>query len=298
MVNGFLLTPDGEDVWPFYYTTYHSDFDLPDTYNEAVLDFNLRFYGSLAMAFDQTPALDLDFRAQYDRIGGAVDEDICRDAGADYDAFRTALDAMGTAAEEAHGRVSDLNENYARLLASDDSPEPRKEFWSRGRQITAAQLEAFRVAQEKFLRLSLESPIVGPEFFQENISLLTASVEELKAGNVDFVIDELLWQVNGVEEWYNYYFSRKTIDYLNNQVHGPENADNQFWGTGMRLPAVSLYDVTQSLMAAYGTEGVSFGDEIAVMEREIAHQKAELKSYLAKLTRDVQEFTGLLDQIR
>jgi len=298
MVNGFLLTPDGEDVWPFYYTTYHTNFDLPDTYNEAVLDFNLRFYGSLAMAFDQTPALELDFQAQYERISDAVDEELCRDAGADYDAFLIALEGMGAAAGKAHARVSALNEEYARMLAYDDSPEARESFWARGQKITAAQLEAFRVAQEKFLRLSLESPIVGPEFFQENISLLTASVEELKNGNVDYVIDELLWQVNGIEEWYNYYFSRETIDYLNNQVHGPENAGNQFWGTGMRLPAVSLYDVTQSLMEAYGSEGVSFADEIAVMEGEIASQKAELKSYLAGLTRDLREFTGFLEEIR
>ena len=60
-VNGFLLQKDMETVFPFYLDIYHSQYDTPDTYNEAVMDFNIRYYGALAMYIDQTPALYLGF---------------------------------------------------------------------------------------------------------------------------------------------------------------------------------------------------------------------------------------------
>ena len=40
-VNGFLLQKDMETVFPFYLDIYHSQYDTPDTYNEAVMDFNI-----------------------------------------------------------------------------------------------------------------------------------------------------------------------------------------------------------------------------------------------------------------
>lgn len=85
-VNGFLLQKDMETVFPFYVDIYHSQYDTPDTYNEAVMDFNLKYYGALAMYIDQTPALYLDFTAQYDRILASMDEDLMAEAGVDVEA--------------------------------------------------------------------------------------------------------------------------------------------------------------------------------------------------------------------
>lgn len=63
-VNGFLLQKDMEHVHPFYIDYYHTQYDTPDTYNDAVMAFNLRYYGALAIYIDQMPALQLDFTAQ------------------------------------------------------------------------------------------------------------------------------------------------------------------------------------------------------------------------------------------
>lgn len=290
MVNGFLLTPDGEDVFDFYYTTYHSQFDIPETYNQAVLQFNLDFYGSLAMAIDQTPALKMDFRNQYTRIGEAVDQTLCREAGADWDSFEEALTALGEAADGAYAVVDDLNCRYSDLVGQGAEPSEYEPFRQRGRELNGVLLKTFKKMQDSFLLLSLETPIVGPEYYQENITLLRESIDELEQGNVDYVVDELLWQVNGVEEWYNYYFSPETIEHMKSQTAG----DNLFWGTGKLLSGVELYDVTQSLMAAYGVGGLSFGKEIAVMEAEIRNQQELLKNHLSKMTKDLREITELL----
>ena len=56
-VNGFLLQKDMENVFPFYVDIYHSQYDTPDTYNEAVMDFNIRYYGALAISTRPPPCI-------------------------------------------------------------------------------------------------------------------------------------------------------------------------------------------------------------------------------------------------
>ena len=82
-VNGFLLQKDMETVFPFYIDYYHTQYDTPDTYNEAVMRFNIAYYGALAMYIDQMPAADLDFTAQTARLTAAMDKDVMAQAGAD-----------------------------------------------------------------------------------------------------------------------------------------------------------------------------------------------------------------------
>lgn len=120
-VNGFLLQKDMENVFPFYVDIYHSQYDTPDTYDEAVMDFNIRYYGALAMYLDQTPALYLDFSAQYDRILASMDEKAMAAAGVDAAAFHTALEKLNTAAQAMTGRVEALNWDYLKAREDGDS---------------------------------------------------------------------------------------------------------------------------------------------------------------------------------
>ena len=99
-VNGFLLKDDMSTVFDFYVDVYHSQYDTPDTYNEAVMDFNIKYYGALAICIDTMPALYLDFTAQAERIEASIDEEIMSAAGVDMDAYRAALEALRAAAEE------------------------------------------------------------------------------------------------------------------------------------------------------------------------------------------------------
>ena len=50
--------------------------DTPELYDADVMDFNLKYYGALALYIDQTPALYLDFTEQYDRVMGCIDDEI------------------------------------------------------------------------------------------------------------------------------------------------------------------------------------------------------------------------------
>ena len=108
-VNGFLLQKDMEHVHPFYIDYYHTQYDTPDTYNDAVMAFNLRYYGALAIYIDQMPALQLDFTAQYTRLKDALDADIFAQSGADAALYRSVVESLLPPAQALKTRIDTLN---------------------------------------------------------------------------------------------------------------------------------------------------------------------------------------------
>ena len=270
-VNGFLLQKDMENVFPFYVDIYHSQYDTPDTYNEAVMDFNIRYYGALAMYIDQTPALYLDFTAQYDRILASIDEEAMAAAGVDMAAFHTALEELNTAAQAMTERVKALNRDYLKAREDGDSAAMEK-LWAEGKELTAQNLQAFEFAQKNLLGLMYERPIVPHEAPQENIQLCQDIIACLEQGDVVTVVDELAWTVNNVLEYYAMYFSPEVIAIQDDMHWGEGNQDNLYWGTGINFTKADVDAATRSLYQRYDEQGGDF----SVMKRTKIHIAAEL----------------------
>lgn len=275
-VNGFLLQKDMENVFPFYVDIYHSQYDTPDTYNEAVMDFNIRYYGALAMYIDQTPALYLDFTAQYDRILASIDEEAMAAAGVDMAAFHTALEELNTAAQAMTERVKALNRDYLKAREDGDSAAMEK-LWAEGKELTAQNLQAFEFAQKNLLGLMYERPIVPHEAPQENIQLCQDIIACLEQGDVVTVVDELAWTVNNVLEYYAMYFSPEVIAIQDDMHWGEGNQDNLYWGTGINFTKADVDAATRSLYQRYDEQGGDFSQEIAVYEAAIQAQTELLK---------------------
>ena len=293
MINGFLITPDGEDVYNFYYTTYHSQFDAPDTYNENVLDFNLRFYGSMAIALDQTPGLELNFVHQADRIMDSVDENAFALAGIDTASMDTAIDAFGETAHNTYNQMKQLNELYDQLKENDADEELLAKIWDSSVAANEINLKVFKMMQDNFLMLGgadCETPVVGHEQYQNNITALDESILKLQEGDVNYVVDELLWQVD--DEWYAYSFSKEVFDHVVSQT---ERHDNLFWATGKLLEGVDLYDTTQSLMNKYDMDGEDFVEEISALQSALDSQK----SFMAAIVEDeIEALNTMAEELR
>ena len=285
-VNGFLLQKDMETVFPFYVDIYHSQYDNPDTYNEAVMNFNIRYYGALAMYIDQTPALYLDFTAQYDRILAAMDEELMAEAGVDVPAFQAALEALKTAAGEMTARVEAVNTAYREAQAQNDT-EAMADLRAQGKALTDQNLEAFAYAQKHLLGLMYERPIVPHEAPQENIRLCRDIIACLETGDVATAVDEYSWTVNNVLEWYAMYFSPEVIAIQDDMLWGEDNQDNLYWGTGIGFTKADVDAATRSLFVRYEEAGGDFSQEIAVYEAAIQAQTEILK------TLGTQEITAM-----
>lgn len=292
-VNGFLLQKDMETVFPFYVDIYHSQYDTPDTYNDAVMDFNLKYYGALAMYIDQTPALYLDFTAQYDRILASMDEELMAEAGVDVEAYKAALEGLNTAAQTMADQVKQVNDDYAAARAEGDTAA-MAELWAKGRELTAKNLAAFQFAQKNLLGLMYERPIVPHEAPQENIQLCRDIIACLETGDVATAVDEYAWTVNNVLEWYAMYFSPEVIAIQDDMLWGEDNQDNLYWGTDIGFTKADVDAATRSLFVRYEETGGDFTQEIAVYEAAIQAQTQILADLGAKETQAMIDLSTLL----
>ena len=292
-VNGFLLQEDMETVFPFYENIYHSQYDNPDTYNEAVMNFNIQYYGALAMYVDQTPALYLDFTSQYDRVLEAMDEELMAEAGVDVSAFRAALEALNTAAQAMKEQVEIVDSGYRQAREENDA-ETMAALWNQGRQLTDQNLEAFRYAQKHLLGLMYERPIVPHEAPQENIQLCREIIACLETGDVAAAVDEYAWTVNNVLEWYAMYFSPEVIAVQDDMLWGEGNQDNLYWGTDIGFTKADVDAATRSLFVRYDEEGGDFREEIAVYEAAVEAQMEILRELGDQETAAMTELAALL----
>lgn len=292
-VNGFLLQKDMETVFPFYVDIYHSQYDTPDTYNAAVMDFNLKYYGALAMYIDQTPALYLDFTAQYDRLLASMDEELMAYAGVDVEAYKAALEGLNTAAQTMADQVKQVNDDYAAAVAEGDTAA-MAELWAQGRELTAKNLTAFQFAQKNLLGLMYERPIVPHEAPQENIQLCQDIIACLETGDVATAVDEYAWTVNNVLEWYAMYFSPEVIAIQDDMLWGEDNQDNLYWGTDIGFTKADVDAATRSLFVRYEEVGGDFSDEIAVYEAAIQAQTQILADMGAQEIKAMTDLSALL----
>lgn len=292
-VNGFLLQKDMETVFPFYEKIYHSQYDTPDTYNEAVMSFNLKYYGALAMYIDQTPALYLDFTAQYDRISESVNEEAMTAAGVDVAAFKSALESLNTAAKAMKDRVVSVNTEYAKARENNDA-DKMKELSAEGKALTKQNLAAFEYAQKNLLGLMYERPIVPHEAPQENIQLCQDIIACLEKGEVATAVDEYAWTVNNVLEWYAMYFSPEVIATQDDMLWGEGNLDNLYWGTDIGFTKADVDAATRSIFARYDEAGGDFSKEISVYEAAIKAQTEILQKLAAQETTAMSTLADML----
>ena len=292
-VNGFLLTDDAADVFDFYYNYYHSQDDAKAIYNEKVMDFNIKYYGALAQYIDQMPALYLDYTAQVDRLSAAVNDEIMTSAGADVDGYKKALDGLKTAAAAMTSKVEQVNNDYVKAKIDGDQAAADK-LWQEGKALTKQNLAAFGYAQDQFLGLMYEKPIVFHEAAQENIDLINQTVAELEGGNVQKAADDYAWQINNVLEWYSMYFSPEVIAMQNDMFWGKDNQDNLYWGTGRNFVPADVEAATRGLIEKYDTEGADLSKEIAIYNTAKAAQEKVLVQDVDKEVKGIQQLTKML----
>lgn len=293
-VNGFLLQEDMETVFPFYIERYHSQFDDPSTYDKDVMDFNIKFYGSLVSYIDKTPALYLDYTSQYDRLLAALNEELCTAAGGDVAAYKAALSELKTAASTAKQKIVDLNKEYNAAVIAGDTAKADS-LKADAKALNTKNLKAFKYAQDEFLGLMYEAPIVPHEAPQTNIDLMQKIITSLKSGDVVTAADEYAWQVNNVLEWYSMYFSPEVIDQQNDMFWSKDNQDNLFWGTDRNFTPANVEAATRALMEKYEVVGGDFTAEIAIYEKAIKDQQAILKNQITEETAAIIKLADMLE---
>jgi len=301
VINGFLFTADYEDVFPFYYETYHTNFDTKkDTYNEDVYRFNLEYYGTMGIEVDKNPALQLDYNNQVERLKEAMDTELADGVGVKYDEYLAAIDDYEAAVAGLNDKIKDINDRYDEALKADSADlDELSSIRDEGRALNKENLKIFRATQDGLLGLQYEEPMVPHESPQYNIELIDGAVGAMQDGDVESALDDYAIAINGWNAAYNVYFSKEVTDQFYDMFYSKENADNLYWGTDREFPWANVDDAVRSMakIAAEGKKSPDLSNEI----KEFNNAKDELIPIYQKRVDDetacIVDLTGMIGSI-
>ncbi|NPV87097.1 MAG: M28 family peptidase [Anaerolineae bacterium] len=264
---------------------YHSQYDLPDIYDETAMDWHIKMYGELVIDLDQSPALALNPADHSAHLLSTLNADAYQLAGVDIKPLEEQIGRVEKLGKEKYEQLAQLNQAYADLIKARSEGKAvdaalLNEIRAAGSAATAAMLKAFRTTEDGLVRLTwIEVPIYPHEQPQSNILALDAALTKLKAGNAQGALDEDLWTIE--DEWYSMNFSREVID-QNMALVLQQSEERTTWGTGRIVGYVDLYDTLWSLKAKAADPKADLSAEIAELE---AVQKSQF-DLLAKTTAD------------
>lgn len=263
----------------FMTTHYHSQYDSDAYYNEAAYRFHHELYGLLLMHLDRQSVAPLNFAEVFEQASASLDVLMCQKSGSRVTALLNLLGQTEEVAEEVYDRIYDINE------AGVDSEQCR--------EAENILLKVFKMAQEKYVRLTWEDAVVFPqEAAQNNLRYLKKAIRALKRKIPDAeAAFEALYEIDN--NAYAFQFSKQVYERFTDYVLD-QNSDRLQWGRGRIVHHENLYDLVAQLMDKYHQGATDFANEIAELEKVAKRQKAYLRDDIEYMLQSTEKMLLLL----
>ena len=263
----------------FMTTHYHSQYDSDAYYNEAAYRFHHELYGLLLMHLDRQSVAPLNFAEVFEQASASLDVLMCQKSGSRVTALLNLLGQTEEVAEEVYDRIYDINE------AGVDSEQCR--------EAENILLKVFKMAQDKYVRLTWEDAVVFPqEAAQNNLRYLKKAIRVLKRKIPDAeAAFEALYEIDN--NAYAFQFSKQVYERFTDYVLD-QNSDRLQWGRGRIVHHENLYDLVAQLMDKYHQGATDFANEIAELEKVAKRQKAYLRDDIEYMLQSTEKMLLLL----
>ena len=263
----------------FMTTHYHSQYDSDAYYNEAAYRFHHELYGLLLMHLDRQSVAPLNFAEVFEQASASLDVLMCQKSGSRVTALLNLLGQTEEVAEEVYDRIYDINE------AGVDSEQCR--------EAENILLKVFKMAQDKYVRLTWEDAVVFPqEAAQNNLRYLKKAIRALKRKIPDAeAAFEALYEIDN--NAYAFQFSKQVYERFTDYVLD-QNSNRLQWGRGRIVHHENLYDLVASLMDKYHQGAMDFANEIAELERVVERQKDYLRDDIEYMLQSTEKMLLLL----
>ena len=263
----------------FMTTHYHSQYDSDAYYNEAAYRFHHELYGLLLMHLDSQSVAPLNFAEVFEQASASLDVLMCQKSGSRVTALLNLLGQTEEVAEEVYDRIYDINE------AGVDSEQCR--------EAENILLKVFKMAQDKYVRLTWEDAVVFPqEAAQNNLRYLKKAIRALKRKTPDAeAAFEALYEIDN--NAYAFQFSKQVYEQFTDYVLD-QNSDRLQWGRGRIVHHENLYDLVAQLMDKYHQGATDFANEIAEIEKVAKRQKAYLRDDIEYMLQSTEKMLLLL----
>lgn len=263
----------------FMTTHYHSQYDSDAYYNEAAYRFHHELYGLLLMHLDRQSVAPLNFAEVFEQASASLDVLMCQKSGSRVTALLNLLGQTEEVVEEVYDRIYDINE------AGVDSEQCR--------EAENILLKVFKMAQDKYVRLTWEDAVVFPqEAAQNNLRYLKKAIRALKRKIPDAeAAFEALYEIDN--NAYAFQFSKQVYERFTDYVLD-QNSDRLQWGRGRIVHHENLYDLVAQLMDKYHQGATDFANEIAELEKVAKRQKAYLRDDIEYMLQSTEKMLLLL----
>ena len=263
----------------FMTTHYHSQYDSDAYYNEAAYRFHHELYGLLLMHLDSQSVAPLNFAEVFEQASASLDVLMCQKSGSRVTALLNLLGQTEEVAEEVYDRIYDINE------AGVDSEQCR--------EAENILLKVFKMAQDKYVRLTWEDAVVFPqEAAQNNLRYLKKAIRALKRKIPDAeAAFEALYEIDN--NAYAFQFSKRVYERFTYYVLD-QNSDSLQWGRGRIVHHENIYDLVAQLMDKYHQGATDFSDEIVELEKVAKRQKAYLRDDIEYMLQSTEKMLLLL----
>lgn len=263
----------------FMTTHYHSQYDSDAYYNEAAYRFHHELYGLLLMHLDRQSVAPLNFAEVFEQASASLDVLMCQKSGSRVTALLNLLGQTEEVAEEVYDRIYDINE------AGVDSEQCR--------EAENILLKVFKMAQDKYVRLTWEDAVVFPqEAAQNNLRYLKKAIRALNRKTPDAeAAFEALYEIDN--NAYAFQFSKQVYERFTDYVLD-QNSDRLQWGRGRIVHHENLYDLVAQLMDKYHQGATDFSDEIVELEKVAKRQKAYLRDDIEYMLQSTEKMLLLL----
>lgn len=263
----------------FMTTHYHSQYDSDAYYNEAAYRFHHELYGLLLIHLDRQSVAPLNFAEVFEQASASLDVLMCQKSGSRVTALLNLLGQTEEVAEEVYDRIYDINE------AGVDSEQCR--------EAENILLKIFKMAQDKYVRLTWEDAVVFPqEAAQNNLRYLKKAIRALKRKIPDAeAAFEALYEIDN--NAYAFQFSKQVYERFTDYVLD-QNSDRLQWGRGRIVHHENLYDLVAQLMDKYHQGATDFANEIAELEKVAKRQKAYLRDDIEYMLQSTEKMLLLL----
>ena len=263
----------------FMTTHYHSQYDSDAYYNQAAYRFHHELYGLLLMHLDRQSVAPLNFAEVFEQASASLDVLMCQKSGSRVTALLNLLGQTEEVAEEVYDRIYDINE------AGVDSEQCR--------EAENILLKVFKMAQDKYVRLTWEDAVVFPqEAAQNNLRYLKKAIRALKRKIPDAeAAFEALYEIDN--NAYAFQFSKQVYERFTDYVLD-QNSDRLQWGRGRIVHHENLYDLVAQLMDKYHQGATDFANEIAELEKVAKRQKAYLRDDIEYMLQSTEKMLLLL----
>ncbi len=267
-VNAGIPVIDSGQYGTDHTSTYHSNNDSEEgnSYSEDTFRFSHEFYGGMVILLDKQTSRVFDYADLFDAMSETVNPEVIENAPELLEALDRA-----SAASEAY---KEKCENVRKKAAAKFNTASNKLFKDVTNQLfTLDWNEEFQFAHC---------------YKQTNVEALEKTIAYLKQGDVKTAVDEELYKVD--MGWYAYAFDEETFDFFVDQVLGPDAKNS--WGTGYVKSHADIWQVIQDLNAMYDEESPDASAQIAVLEKELETQKADLN---AVVTAEIQALNNITE---